>query len=108
ADGTDTSGDKRGGARRNAAPVISNFRAIVGPNGQVTFVGNVSDDQPVAGYVVHITGPGVDLSATVGGDGTLSVTTVVSGTSDITVRATTTDPFGAQSAPAYATFTPSN
>ena len=91
----------------NAAPVIADFRAVVGPNGQVTFTGTVRDDQPVAGYVVHITGNGVDVTATVQRDGTFAVTTVVSGQADVTVRAQTTDAAGATSDPAQTTFTPS-
>lgn len=91
----------------NKPPVISNFRAIVGPNGQVTFAGTVSDDTPVAGYVVRITGPGVDTYAIVQGDGTFSTTTVVSGQGSVTVSATTTDSGGLKSDPVYTTFTPS-
>lgn len=94
-------------AAMNAAPVISNFRAIVGPNGQVTFTGRVSDDTAVTGYVVRITGPGVDLSAIVLRDGTFSVTTVVNGSTDMTVAALTTDSGGLKSDPAYTTFLPS-
>jgi len=94
-------------AAMNVAPVISDFRAIVGPNGQVTFTGRVSDDTPVAGYVVRITGPGVDLSAIVLRDGTFSVTTVVNGSTDVTVAAHTTDSGGLKSDPAYTTFLPS-
>jgi hypothetical protein len=62
----------------------------------------------VAGYVVRITGPGVDATAIVGSDGTFRVTTVVSGSTDVTVSATTTDGSGAKSDPAYTTFHPSN
>jgi sugar/nucleoside kinase (ribokinase family) len=91
----------------NVAPTISDLRAIVGPHGQVTFAGTVSDDQPVAGYVVHITGDGVDVSGVVQKDGTFAVTTTVSGTSDITVMAQVTDRDGATSDPVYTTFTPS-
>src|SRR5262245_1488691 len=93
-------------AAMNAAPVISDFRAIVGPNGQVTFTGRVSDDTPVAGYAVRITGPGVDASAIVLRDGTFSVTTVVNGSIDVTVSAHTTDSGGLKSDPAYTTFLP--
>jgi hypothetical protein len=92
---------------RNAPPVISDFRAIVGPNGQVTFKGRVSDDTPVLGYVVHITGPGIDVAAIVLRDGTFSVTTVVSGPSEVTVSAQTTDSSGANSDPVSTTFQPS-
>jgi hypothetical protein len=92
----------------NAAPVITDFRAVVGPNGQVTFTGTVSDDTPVAGYVVRITGPGVDSFAIVGSDGTFRVTAVVNGSADVNVSATTTDGSGARSDPAYTTFHPSN
>jgi hypothetical protein len=74
----------------------------------VTFSGNVTDDQAVAGYVVHIIGQGVDVSAVVLNDGTFNVTTTVTGTSDITVSATVTDQFGATSEPVYTTFTPTN
>jgi hypothetical protein len=91
----------------NQAPSIVDFRAIVGPNGQVTFVGSVTDDQAVAGYVVSITGDGVNVSAVVQSDGTFSVTTQVHANHDITVAATVTDSFGLTSAPAYTTFTPS-
>jgi len=90
----------------NAPPVISNFRAIVGPNGQVTFTGTVTDDTPVAGYVVRITGPGVDTYAIVQGDGTFSTTTVVNAVGSVTVSATTTDGGGHKSEPVYTLFTP--
>jgi hypothetical protein len=94
------------GIGANAAPVISDFRAVVGPNGQVTFTGKVTDDTAVAGYVVRITGPGVDATAIVEADGTFRVTTTAAGVSDITVSATTTDSGGLKSSPAYTTFTP--
>ncbi len=95
-------------AAQNQKPAISNFQAVVGPNGQVTFSGLVTDDSPVAGYVVHITGDnGINLSAVVQPDGTFQVTTFVSGSSDVTVQATVTDSQGATSDPAYTTFTPS-
>jgi hypothetical protein len=90
----------------NVPPVISNFRAIVGPNGQVTFTGTVTDDTPVAGYVVRITGPGVDTYAIVQRDGTFSTTTVVNAVGSVTMSATTTDSGGATSQPVYTTFTP--
>ena len=93
-------------ARLNTAPVISGFQAVVGPNGQVTFSGRVTDDTPVAGYVVRITGLGVDASAIVEKDGTFRVTTTVNGAFDITASATTTDSGGLKSSPAYTTFTP--
>jgi hypothetical protein len=93
-------------AARNRPPVISDFRAIVGPNGQVTFTGTVSDDTPVAGYVVRIAGPGVDAYAIVQRDGTFSTTTVVNAVGSVTVSATTTDRSGAVSVPVYTTFTP--
>jgi hypothetical protein len=96
------------GARANTPPVISVFRAIVGPNGQVTFTGRVSDDTPVAGYVVRITGPGVDVTAIVDKDGSFRVTTTVAGAADITVSATTTDSGGLKSSPVYTTFTPTS
>ena len=100
-------GDVVGGkVGANVAPVISNFRATVGPNGQVTFSGRVTDDTAVAGYVVRITGPGVDTTAIVLADGTFRVTTTVAGYTDITVSATTTDSGGLKSSPAYTTFTP--
>lgn len=100
----------QGGAGQagNQAPVISEFKAIVGPNGQVTFVGKVTDDQSVGGYVVHITGQGVDVSGTVLNDGTFHITTTVYGTGDITVMAQVTDRFGATSDPVYTTFSPSS
>jgi hypothetical protein len=91
----------------NQPPVISNFKAVVGPNGQVTFSGTVTDDTPVAGYVVHITGGGVDASAIVQADGTFQLTTTVTGQTDVTVTAQVTDANGATSTPAYTTFTPS-
>ena len=94
--------------RVNQAPSISNFRAIVGPNGQVTFAGTVTDDQAVAGYIVRIVGAGVDTSAIVQNDGTFRVTIEVHAPRNITVAATVTDAFGANGAPAYTTFTPSN
>ena len=98
---------RRGQARaRTSAPVITNFKAVVGPNGQVTFTGRVSDDTAVAGYVVRITGPGVDTSAIVERDGTFRVTTTVAGFTAITVSATTTDSGGLGSSPVYTTFTP--
>jgi hypothetical protein len=91
----------------NKPPAITNFRAIVGPNGQVTFMGTVTDDTPVAGYVVRITGPGVDTYAIIQRDGTFSTTVVVSAVGTVTVSATTTDSGGARSEPVYTTFTPS-
>jgi hypothetical protein len=92
----------------NAPPTISEFRATVGPNGQVTFTGRVSDDTPVGGYVVRIAGPGVDLSAIVLSDGTFQVTTTVYGLTDVTVSAQTTDSGGLKSDSVYTTFTPSS
>lgn len=94
------------GGKANTAPVISGFQATVGPNGQVTFTGRVSDDTPVAGYVVRITGPGVDATAIVERDGTFRVTTTVAGFVDITASATTTDSGGLRSSPVFTTFTP--
>ena len=91
----------------NSPPVISGFQAAVGPNGQVTFTGRVSDDTAVAGYVVRLTGPGVDVTAIVLADGTFRVTTVVYGFTDLTVKAQTTDSGGLKSDPVYTTFTPS-
>jgi hypothetical protein len=99
-------GDAPGKGGKNAAPVISDFRAVVGPNGAVTFTGRVSDDTPVAGYVVRITGPGVDATAIVERDGTFRVTTTVNGFVAITVSATATDSGGLRSTPVYTTFTP--
>ena len=99
-------GDLPGRVGANTAPVISGFQATVGPNGQVTFTGRVSDDTPVAGYVVRITGPGVDATAIVEKDGTFRVTTTVAGYVDITASATTTDSGGLRSSPVYTTFTP--
>jgi len=92
--------------QQNRPPVISNFRAIVGPGGRVTFTGTVSDDQPVAGLVVAISGGGVTATAIVGDDGTFRVTTTVPGTQPVTVIATTTDGQGAASDPVQTTFTP--
>jgi len=94
------------GPFNDQAPVISDFKAVVGPNGRVTFSGKVTDDQPVAGYVVRITGPGVDVAAIVRDDGTFQVTTTVMATGDLTVMARVTDSLGATSDPAYTTFTP--
>jgi len=95
-------------AAQNEAPSIVDFRAIVGRDGQVTFVGRVVDDQAVEGTVVHIVGRGVDVTAVVLRDGTFSVTTTVAASGDITVSATVTDRDGATSNPAYTTFSPSN
>lgn len=92
----------------NHAPVITDFKALVGPHGEVTFSGKVTDDQAVEGYLVHIVGEGVDVTAVVLSNGTFSVTTTVTGSHDITVSATVADGFGATSAPAYTTFTPTN
>jgi hypothetical protein len=92
----------------NQAPSISDFRAIVGPNGQVTFMGRVTDDQAVAGYVVRIVGTGVDASAIVQNDGTFHVTIELHSPHEVTVSATVTDVHGAKSNPVYTTFTPSN
>jgi hypothetical protein len=86
--------------------VISGFSAIVGPNGRVTFVGTVSDDQPVAGLVVTISGGGVTATAIVQDDGSFRVTTTVVSSGPITVTATTTDALGATSDPAQTAFTP--
>jgi hypothetical protein len=94
-------------AAANSPPSISDFRATVGPNGQVTFTGRVSDDTAVAGYVVRLTGPGVDVTAIVLADGTFQVTTTVNGFTDVTVSAQTTDSSGLPSDPVYTTFTPS-
>ena len=93
-------------AFQNKPPVISGFGAIVGPNGRVTFTGKVTDDQPVAGLVVVISGGGVTARAIVGEDGNFRVTTTASGIVPITVTATVTDTVGATSAPAQTTFTP--
>jgi hypothetical protein len=90
----------------NKAPTITDFKAVVGPNGQVTFTGKVSDDQPVGGDLVRITGPGVDLSAIVRDDGTFQVTTTVFAIGQITVAARATDALGATSDPVYTTFGP--
>jgi hypothetical protein len=106
--GTDFIAYGLGAEAANQAPVISDFKSVVGPHGQVTFSGNVTDDQAVAGYVVHIMGQGVDVAAVVQNDGAFSITTTVTGTSDITVSAIVTDLFGETSAPAYTTFTPTN
>jgi hypothetical protein len=101
-------GTEPAAAAQNQKPVISNFKAVVGANGVVTFSGLVTDDSPVAGYVVHIIGGnGINLSAVVQSDGTFQVSTFVSGSSDVTVEASVTDSQGATSDPAYTTFTPS-
>jgi hypothetical protein len=99
-------GEPGQGAGTNKAPTITDFKAIVGPNGQVTFVGKVTDDQPVGGDLVRITGPGVDLSAIVRNDGTFQVTTTVFAAGQITVAARATDALGATSDPVYTTFGP--
>lgn len=90
----------------NRPPVISNFQAIVGPDGRVSFTGTVTDDQPPAGLVVTISGLGVTATAIVASDGTFRVTTTVIGTTPVTVTATTTDALGATSDPVQTTFTP--
>jgi len=95
------------GPAQNQAPSISDFKAVVGDNGKVTFSGRVTDDQPVAGYVVRITGPGVDVTAVVKADGTFQVTTTVNAPGSVSVAARVTDGFGATSDPVYTTFTPS-
>jgi hypothetical protein len=92
----------------NRAPSISDFRATVGPNGEVTFTGRVSDDQSVAGLTVRISGQQVDVTAIVQKDGTFRVTTTVFAPGDVTVTAKVTDWSGLTSDPAYTTFTPSN
>ena len=97
-----------GNTANNEAPSITDFRAIVGRDGQVTFVGRVVDDQAVEGLVVRIVGRGVDVTAVVLRDGTFRVTTTVIAPGDITVSATVTDRDGATSSPAYTTFSPSN
>lgn len=92
----------------NKPPVISDFRAVVGPDGQVTFTGRVTDDQPVAGTMVTIGGGGgVAVWAIVQSDGTFKVTTTVTSPSDVTVTARATDSAGATSDPVQTTFTPS-
>src|SRR6476659_5188220 len=90
----------------NKAPTITGFKTVVGPNGQVTFTGKVSDDQPVGGDLLRITGGGVDLAAIVRDDGTFQVTTTVFTTGQITVAARATDALGATSDPVYTTFGP--
>jgi len=94
------------GPESNQPPVVSDFKAVVGPNHQVTFTGKVTDDQPVAGDLVRITGPGVDVTALVRDDGTFQVTVTVNATGEITVVARATDQAGATSDPAYTTFNP--
>jgi hypothetical protein len=93
--------------QNNQAPRITDFKAVVGPNGQVTISGTVTDDQPVAGYAVQISGDGINLAAIVQADGTFQVTAVFTGNSDVTVMAQVTDAQGATSDPVYTTFTPS-
>jgi len=90
----------------NQPPVVSDFKAIVGPNQQVTLSGKVTDDQPVAGDLVRITGPGIDVTAIVRDDGTFQVTVTVNAAGEVTVAARATDQAGATSDPAYTTFTP--
>lgn len=91
----------------NQAPQIVNFQAVVGSNGQVTFSGQVIDDQNTTGDTVTITGNGIDLTTTVDTNGNFSVTTTVNATGDIVVTATVTDVFGNTSAQAFTMFTPS-
>jgi hypothetical protein len=95
-----------GGQGQNQAPVISDFKAKVGPNGQVTFTGTVSDDQAVAGLTVRITGLGISFTAIVDEDGKFSTTQVVMGSGRITVTAQVTDALGATSDPVQTSFTP--
>lgn len=102
----DPTGGAPGQGAPNSAPVISDFRAVVGPNGQVRFTGKVTDDTAVAGYIVRISGPGVETYAIVGQDGTFSTTTRVVAGGSITVSATTTDSSGAKSDAVYTSFTP--
>jgi hypothetical protein len=90
----------------NRPPVITGFSAIVGPNGRVTFVGMVTDDEPVENMVVTITGGGISVTAVVLRDGSFRVTTTASGDQAITVTATVKDSLGATSNPAQTTFTP--
>lgn len=92
----------------NQAPTITDFKAVVGPDGQVTLSGRVSDDQAVEGLVVHISGRGVDVTAIVLRDGSFQVTTTVTSKGDVTVSATVTDAEGLTSNPAYTTFAPTN
>lgn len=91
----------------NAPAVISEFRAVVGPNGQVTFSGLVTDDQDVTGLIVRIQGTGIDLSAVVGSDGRFQVTTTVSASTDIMVTASVVDALGLAGQSATTIFTPS-
>ena len=99
-------GEPGQGPATNKAPTVTDFKAVVGPNGQVTFTGKVSDDQPVGGDLVRITGGGVDLAAIVRDDGTFQVTTTVFATGQIRVAARATDALGATSDPVYTTFGP--
>ncbi|HKB02228.1 MAG TPA: hypothetical protein VKD90_08415 [Gemmataceae bacterium] len=90
----------------NLKPIISGFRASVGPNGRVTFTGTVTDDQAVEGMVVRISGSGFSVSATVLADGTFRVTTTVIGSLPTTATAITTDALGATSDEVQTMFTP--
>jgi hypothetical protein len=88
----------------NAAPTISNFTAVGGPNNTWTFSGTVGDEAP-GGLTVTLSGPtGVQgATATVANDGSWSVTlTLPAGTSG-NVTATVTDWYG-DTASAYTSF----
>jgi hypothetical protein len=93
-----------GGGGKNKAPTISGFQARVGPNGAVTFSGCVTDDQPVLGLSVAITGVGIlGLPALVDEDGHFRVTISLDpGT--YTATAKVTDALGATSSPVQTTF----
>ena len=87
-------------------PSSATSRRLSGRIEQVTLTGKVTDDQPVAGDLVRITGPGIDVTAIVRDDGTFQVTVTVNAAGEVTVAARATDQAGATSDPAFTTFTP--
>ena len=83
-----------------SAPTISVSVAAVGDPGVFIISGSVQDESP-AGLVVQIAGPeGARWTATVGEDGTYSVSVVI--TTSGTIGASTTDADGLASNTAYA------
>lgn len=88
----------------NNAPTIGNFTAVGGPNNTWTFSGSVGDEAP-AGLTVTLTGPvGVQgATATVGANGSWSVTLTLPPNTSGNVTATVTDWYG-QTASAYTAF----
>jgi hypothetical protein len=80
----------------NAAPTVTNFTAVQGPNNTWTFSGKVNDEAP-AGLSVILSGPpGVNgQTATVLANGLFSVTVTLPPTSCGFVTATVADWYGA-------------